>query len=163
MVLDRKILQQWENSLEAEQDRILRLLAHIRGLLADISGDDEAQKPSSSPTVRRRTRTAGKGADATYQVLVGLGHPEHRDDIYAAVTQQGITFGGKEPIRTFASILTRDSRFAKMGDRGFWGLSEWTKRNPAIEQQQENAAISNLQESLLSRNGAGEETHVAGK
>lgn len=124
MSIERAILRRWERELLAEAERVSRLLAHVRAMLADTGS---AESPTQLPTHRHRRSRTKPAADAAYQLLADSGRPLNRQDIYATLVRQGFKFAGKEPLRTFAAILSGDKRFKPIGGRGSWGLKEWNE------------------------------------
>ena len=136
MTLDRTILESWEKDLLAENERVARQLAHVRGLLADLPAAGESQVPG------RRTRgtaaQTSEAGDAVNRLLAAVGQPTNRQIIYEALLAEGIRFGGVDGMNTFSAVLSRDPRFVPVRSqgRGIWGLAVWTDEEPVDEPEE---------------------------
>ena len=84
-------------------------------------------------------------------ILKKEGRPMHRTEILASIEARGIHVGGKDPLATLGSYLSRDDRFKAVGS-GHWDLSSRVeleelrldKEMDAIEQPVFGAIAYNL-------------------
>ncbi len=145
MVIERKILEKWEQELMEEAERISKQLAYVRALLTITPSSTAA--PQKERRKHGRTQSLSqRAAEAAYKFLAERGQPVNRTEIFETLKAQGFEFSG-DPLKTFASVvLSRDPRFVRMCGRGIWGLAEWQQREKVSEQSdldkttQENAA-----------------------
>ena len=58
-------------------------------------------------------------------ILENKGQPTHRMDLLKELADSGIRVGGKVPVNTLGSILSRFDKDFKPHGQGIWGLKAW--------------------------------------
>ena len=66
-----------------------------------------------------------EASKAAYETLHKRGRPMHRDELFGVVCGLGFSFNGRNPLKTFSSVLSYDGRFRHGSSRGVWELAEW--------------------------------------
>lgn len=117
--MDRELLLRWRIELVEELERLDGELAHVRALISELGED--------SPVGVRKYRKSKyfEASRAAYETLCERGESMHRDELFGVVAGLGFSFSGRNPLKTFSSVLSYDGRFRRGSSRGLWELVEW--------------------------------------
>ena len=141
VAMRKDILDRLEDA-QADLDAVDRL----------ISVQTEISPPVQTAKVEEVRQTA-------VEVLNEHGDAMHRRDILDKLTELGVHVGGKVPINTLGSVLSRFGEDFEPLGQGVWGLKSWQARSsqngvrvPLVEVTEERRTLG---EALVSELNAG--------
>ncbi|ERF82832.1 hypothetical protein JQ559_30580 [Bradyrhizobium viridifuturi] len=118
------------NQLQAQIEEKRKELERIKTFIADYAVFQsypselplELQKtPSPAPRLRLLNPPRHMVGDKAEKVLLQNGRPMARDELFKAVTRDGMTIQGKDPEMVFSTMLWRmQDRFVRLRPHGYW-------------------------------------------
>lgn len=106
--------------LREERERVATAVDHLRGLLnLEAQSVSVTAGPPASARASRSRRA--EDADLVVEYLQEIGQPAHYREIYRALTEQGLSVGGKDPANTLLARYFNDSRLERVA-RGTYAL-----------------------------------------
>lgn len=124
-----EMLRDWRRQSEAELIRVVNKLQPLEQqraqLVAEIAAIDTLLRSETGPGVEAVTRrSASKVADQAYLVLRDAQCPLHYTDVLKRIEAQGFEVPGQEPPKNLVAHMSRDPRFRRGRQRGFYELAD---------------------------------------
>lgn len=120
---------------EAENQRLKRLVASLRGVLASMNrnGKHPVQQPLTLPASAASTVSVDRGTLADMSMRQAAVHvlskqPMNSRDLYAVFERGGRKIGGKDPLGTLRATLRSYKKVFKRDQDGRWMVIDGTAK-----------------------------------
>ena len=117
-----------------ERTSRLRIFVDVGQEFVDAGSKQGADGPATTPTSTSdasdsRTLTR-RITDAVVDLIRAKGRPIRTRDLLAQIEQRGLDVGGKNPVATLSSCLSRDKKRLVNNRKLGWRLVEWGGDRP---------------------------------